>query len=106
MHPAIKMFCALALAAALATGCGGSGGPAGAAGSSEATGPDNAGGTEAPAEGVPDGARFVCHLSCSGEERSGYGATEEEAHAAAASHVEQTCRPEDGQYFIFCDPLS
>lgn len=108
MHLRMKMVCALGLAAALAIGCGGSPGSAGPTTTTHpatTTDPANAGGAEASGGDVPDGAKFVCHLICSGTETSGYGATEEDAHADAARHIEHNCKPEDGQYFIVCDPL-
>lgn len=61
----------------------------------------NAGGEAATAS---DGAKVVCHLSCSGTEATGQGATEEEARADVSQHIEANCKPEDGQYFVFCDP--
>jgi len=90
------MFAA-ALTAVLAIGCSKSTAPAAA--------PTNAGGTSEPTDGPPAGSKFVCHLDCSGNEAAGYGATEEEARAAAQSYVEDKCNPDDGQYFIVCDPL-
>ena len=53
---------------------------------------------------APTAGQVACHLDCSGQERTAYGATEEQARAAARQLVEATCRPEDGQFFIFCDP--
>jgi hypothetical protein len=94
----MKMFCGV-LATALAIGC--SKGPS----SPAPAGPTKAGGVVAPAGDAPDGARFVCYLECSGTQAKGYGATEEAAHADVRRHVKTNCKPEDGQYFIFCDPL-
>ena len=47
---------------------------------------------------------MTCHLSCSGTEAKGYGATEEEAREDVSQYIDQNCKPEDGQYFVFCDP--
>jgi len=58
-----------------------------------------------PAAAEPQDGQVACHLSCSGQERTAYGASEEQARAAAQKLVEATCRPEDGQFFIFCDPV-
>ena len=55
------------------------------------------------AEPAPAG-QVACHLNCSGQERTAYGASEEQARAAAQQLVKATCRPEDGQFFIVCDP--
>ncbi len=87
------MFGVLLLAAVFAGGCASS--PAAPAA------PANAGGEAAPAT---DGPKVVCHLSCSGTEASGTGATEEEARADVSQYIDQNCKPEDGQYFVFCDP--
>lgn len=84
----------LVLVAAIAGGCASSSSKAPAA-------PANAGGEPAPAS---EGPKVVCHLSCSGTEASGSGATEEEARADVSQYIDQNCKPEDGQYFIFCDP--
>ena len=51
-----------------------------------------------------DGPKVVCHLSCSGTEATGEGATEEAAREDVSQYIDQNCKPEDGQYFIFCDP--
>ena len=57
-------------------------------------------------EGAPAASgQVVCHLDCSGQERQASAATQEEAQAALRAMVDETCRPEDGQYFIFCDPV-
>jgi len=53
---------------------------------------------------APTAGQVACHLDCSGQERTAYGATEEQARAAARQLVSTTCRPEDGQFFIVCDP--
>ena len=63
--------------------------------------PEAEGPAAAPGE-TPEG-QVACHLDCSGQERTTYGATEEESRAAAQQLVAETCRPEDGQYFIVCD---
>ena len=63
--------------------------------------PANAGGEAATTGDAP---KVVCHLSCSGTEATGTGATEEEARADVSQYIAQNCKPEDGQYFIFCDP--
>lgn len=44
-----------------------------------------------------------CTLDCSGTEAHGYGETEAEARADVSRYIEQNCKPEDGQYFLFCD---
>lgn len=53
----------------------------------------------------PEGSKFACHLNCSGQEKHGYGVTEEEANANARKLVESTCNPDDGQHFIVCNPI-
>lgn len=53
----------------------------------------------------PEDAEFVCHLDCSEREAAAYGTTEEEARAAARALVDTLCNPDDGQFFIFCDPI-
>lgn len=58
----------------------------------------------AAAAAPPAGAQVVCHLDCSGNQADGYGATEAEARADVTQHVDKLCKPEDGQYFIFCEP--
>jgi hypothetical protein len=77
----------------------------GCGGAPAATTPANQG---APAAGsataAPADGKFHCHLNCSGQEKHGYGATEEEARAAAGAFIKTTCKPEDGQYFLVCDP--
>jgi len=59
---------------------------------------------EAAAPTPPEGAKVLCHLDCSGNEAQAYGATEEEARANVRKFVAEKCKPEDGQFFIFCDP--
>ena len=85
-------------AAVLAIGC--SKPPASAA----PAGSTNGGGEVAPAGGANQEHKVTCHLSCSGTEAKGYGATEEEARADVGRHIADNCKPADGQYFIFCDP--
>jgi hypothetical protein len=58
----------------------------------------------APASPTTEGAQVACTLECSGTVAKGYGATEAEARADVSQHVKENCKPEDGQYFIFCDP--
>jgi hypothetical protein len=70
------VFEILVLATVLAGGC------AKSPGTPSPAAPENASGTAAPASDAP---KVVCHLSCSGTEAKG-------------------CKPEDGQYFVFCDP--
>lgn len=60
--------------------------------------------TAAPESSDPPAGQIACHLDCSGQERTAYGATEEEARAAAREFVDEICKPEDGQFFIVCDP--
>ncbi|MBK9033138.1 MAG: hypothetical protein IPL61_18020 [Myxococcales bacterium] len=98
MRNRMTTFGVMVLAAVIAAGCAKS--PA----SPSTAAPANAGGGAATSSDVPDEPKVVCHLDCSGTEATGYGATEEEARADVARHVEQNCKPEDGQYFIFCDP--
>ena len=81
----------------LLIGCGGAQAPTPPANTPPSAGSSNA----APAAG-----KFHCHLDCSGQAKHGYGATEEEARAAAGAFIETTCKPEDGQYFLVCDPPS
>lgn len=85
-------------AAVLALGC--SKPPASAA----PAGSTNGGGEVAPAGGATEEGKVTCHLSCSGTEAKGYGATEAEARADVSQHIDANCKPADGQYFIFCDP--
>jgi len=92
MRDRMTMFGVLVLGVVFAGGCAKSPAPAT---------PANAGGEAATAGDAP---QVVCHLSCSGTEASGQGATEEEARADVSQHIEHNCKPEDGQYFIFCDP--
>lgn len=94
MRDRMMMVGILALIAAIAGGCASSS-PAPAA-------PANAGGEEAAPTG--EGPKVVCHLSCSGTEATGYGATEAAAREDVSQYIDQNCKPEDGQYFIFCDP--
>lgn len=61
-----------------------------------------AGAPPAPAEAPSTG--YACHLNCSGAESTFRGATEAEARAAATDRVKDQCRPEDGQYFLVCEP--
>jgi|JI10StandDraft_1071094.scaffolds.fasta_scaffold19740_10 hypothetical protein len=93
MRDRMTMVGILVLAAALAVGCASS--PAAPAA------PANASGEAAVAT---DGPKVVCHLSCSGTEATGEGATEEAAREDVSQYIDQNCKPEDGQYFIFCDP--
>lgn len=73
---------------------------------SEPSPPDRAKEAAPAAHGaIPEGSRFFCHLNCSGTESITYGKTEEEARAAALALVGEKCRPEDGQYFLVCEPL-
>lgn len=94
MRDRMMMVGILALVAAIAGGCA-STAPAPAA-------PANASGEEAAP--TSEGPQVVCHLSCSGTEATGYGATEEAARKDVSQYIDQNCKPEDGQYFIFCDP--
>lgn len=55
---------------------------------------------------VPEGAKVVCNLDCSGNQAKGYGVDEAEARADVSKNVEKLCKPEDGQYFIFCEPIT
>ena len=89
------VFESLVLATVLAGGC------AKSPGTPSPAAPENASGTAAPASDAP---KVVCHLSCSGTEAKGYGATEEEAREDVSQYIDQNCKPEDGQYFVFCDP--
>jgi len=57
------------------------------------------------AEAVPEGSKVVCHLDCSGKQEKAYGPTEEEARANVRQFVSKICNPDDGQYFIFCEPI-
>ncbi len=98
MRDRMTMFWTLGIAAVLAVSCTKS--PASPATSD----PGNAGGEAAPPGDNPEGAKVICHLECSGTEATGSGATEMEARADVTRYVEQNCKPEDGQYFIFCDP--
>jgi hypothetical protein len=113
-----RTFGSLMVTAALAVGCsGGEPSPAPSATRDEGTAAHPHAGSEATTNGEAaangettrgdegsQATRVVCHLSCSGTETSASGATEEEARAAVTRHVRQSCRPEDGQYFVFCDP--
>jgi hypothetical protein len=83
----------LGIAAVLAVGCAKSATPAAE--------PANAGTEEPP---VAETEQVTCHLECSGTHATGTGATEEEAREDVGQHIEANCKPEDGQYFIFCDP--
>ncbi len=94
MRDRMTMFGTLVLAAVLAGGC---------AKPAATAAPANAGGGAGASDG-PAAAKFVCHLSCSGTEATGYGATEEAARDDVSQHIEQNCKPADGQYFVFCDP--
>lgn len=59
----------------------------------------------APAQAEePPGPRFSCALNCSGVEKIATGATEQEAYAAARALVPDVCNPDDGQFFITCEP--
>lgn len=78
-------------------GCGGSKAPIAPANQGAPT--DSSASTVAPA-----GSKIACHLNCSGQEKHGYGVTEEEARADVKRFIETTCKPEDGQYFIVCNP--
>lgn len=84
----------------LLVGCGG-GSPAPAAPTHQGATPNAESGSSAAA---PPDSKFACHLNCSGQEKHGYGATEEEARADASRFIESTCKPEDGQYFLVCNP--
>lgn len=95
MRDRMTVFGILVFAAAIAAGCASSSAPAPA-------GPANAGGEAAAPAG--DAPKVTCHLSCSGTEAKGYGATEEEAREDVSQYIDQNCKPEDGQYFVFCDP--
>ncbi len=92
------MFWTLVIAAMVAVGCAKS--PAAPAPSDPASG----GGEAATPGDDPEGTKVTCHLECSGTEATGTGATEEEARADVKQYIDQNCKPEDGQYFIFCDP--
>lgn len=98
MRDRTTMFWTLVIAAVLAVSCTKS--PASPATSD----PVNAGGEAAPSGDSPAVTKVICHLDCSGTEATGSGATEEEARADVSQYVEKNCKPEDGQYFIFCDP--
>lgn len=91
----MKTSWSLVFAAAVAIGCSKPAAPPGS---------PTGGGEVTPADGAAEGAKVVCHLSCSGTEAKGYGATEEEARTDVGQHIKTNCKPEDGQYFIFCDP--
>jgi len=68
----------------------------------------NQGGTpsadSSPNAAAPADSKFACHLNCSGQEKHGYGATEDEARTDVKRFIETTCKPEDGQHFIVCNP--
>lgn len=93
------MFTGLVIATALAAGCSKP-----AANAPTTAGPDNASDEAADPAATPEGGQVVCHLDCSGTEATGQGATEEEARADVSRYIDENCKPEDGQYFIFCDP--
>lgn len=78
--------------------CASDEGAASSAGSPCTSGHEAAETAPAPASTV------TCHLECSGTESSASAATEVEARAVLTGRVRETCRPEDGQYFIVCDP--
>ena len=90
MRDRMTMVWTLAIAAMLAVGCA----------RSPATSPS----TSAPPGDAPAGTTVTCHLECSGTHAVGSGATEAEARTDVSQHIEKNCKPEDGQYFIFCDP--
>lgn len=95
MRHGMTVFGIVVFAAAIAGGC------ASTPSSAAPAAPANASGEAAAAS---DGPKVVCHLSCSGTEATGSGATEEEAREDVSQYIEQNCKPEDGQYFVFCDP--
>lgn len=104
MHRTLSSLFALLIALTTAAACSkpaGSSTPSNTGGAEAPASPSPADGTEAP----PEGSTYSCVLSCSGTETRAYGATEEEAHANARQLVDDKCRPEDGQHFIFCDPV-
>jgi hypothetical protein len=90
MHDRMTTVWTLVIATMLAVGC--------------AKSPASAPATAPPPGDDPAGTEVTCHLECSGTHATGSGATEAEARADVSQHVEQNCKPEDGQYFIFCDP--
>lgn len=71
---------------------------------SKPTPPPSLGSTDGESPAASGTSRVVCTLDCSGNEAKGYGATEEEARADVRRHVSEQCAPDDGQYFIFCEP--
>ena len=95
MRVRMKLFGTLVFAAMIAGGCG--------APAATTTTPANASSGAGPAGDAPAEAKVVCHLSCSGTEATESGATEEEARDAVSQHIDTNCKPEDGQYFVFCD---
>jgi len=91
----VKSLCVVILL----MGCGGSKAPITPATQSATPPTDSSATTVAPA-----GSKFACHLNCSGQENHGYGVTEEEARTDVKRFIKTTCKPEDGQYFIVCNP--
>ena len=104
MHRSLSSLSALLIALAVAAGC---------AKPAASSPPASAGGGEAPPSTSPGddpgappvGSKFYCLLSCSGTETKAYGLSEEEAHENVRAFVSEKCRPDDGQYFIVCDPV-